>query len=66
MGLTVQTLYVIPLSFPAINYQFYTLSAAPLAGDSHDGRDDEDPRGPDETDGKHREADILGLIEVTS
>ena len=37
-----------------------------LAADSHDGRDDEDPRSPDETDGEHGEADILGLIEVTS
>ena len=37
-----------------------------VSGDSHDGGGDEGPRGPDETDGEHGEADILGLVEVTS
>ena len=36
-----------------------------LSHDSHDGGDDEAPRGPDEADGEHGEADVLGLVEVT-
>ena len=33
---------------------------------SHEGRDNENPRGRDEADGEHCETDILRLLEVTS
>ena len=33
---------------------------------SHEGRDDENPRGRDEADGEHGETDILRLLKVNS
>ena len=47
-----------------MNDQFHGPLAG--AGDSHDGRGDEGPRGPDEADCEHGEADIPGLVDVTS
>ena len=38
---------------------------ASMTSHSHDSRHDEAPCGPDQTDGEHGEADVLGLVEVT-
>ena len=50
-----------------IFYSFFIFSTlmASMTSHSHDGRHNEAPCGPDQTDGEHGEADVLGLVEVT-
>ena len=47
------------------SFFIFSLLMASMTSHSHDGRHDEAPCGPDQTDGEHGEADVLGLVEVT-